>query len=139
MQLLRCKAVDGGRSSKHSMRVEHLRMTVWQDRTEMERKRERERGTKEVLLIQRVKQYNQPHKEVTRSLYIVTNLGQLPFELITQMAQTLAIQRDSVNTSIIHLYSTHSYTFQYLIMNSFQSYYLRCKDCIYVLTYSFFE
>ena len=33
----------------------------------------------------------------------MTDLGQLPFMLITQMAQ-----RDSVNTSIIHLYSTTS-------------------------------
>ena len=36
----------------------------------------------------------------------MTNLGQLPFMLFTQMAQTWAIQKDSVNTSIIHLYST---------------------------------
>ena len=52
------------------------------------------------------KNNNQPLLKVTRSLYIVTNLGQLPFMLFTQMARTWAIQRDSVNTSIIHLYST---------------------------------
>ena len=36
----------------------------------------------------------------------MTNLGQLPFMLFTQMVRTWAVQRDSVNTSIIHLYST---------------------------------
>ena len=48
---------------------------------------------------------NQPLLKVTKSLYIVTNLGQLPFMLFTQMARTWAVQGDSVNTSIIHLYS----------------------------------
>ena len=36
----------------------------------------------------------------------MTHLGQLPFILFTQMARTWAIQEDSVNTSIIHWYST---------------------------------
>ena len=49
---------------------------------------------------------NQPLQKFTKSLYIVTHLGQLPFILITQMARTWAVQGDSVNTSIIHLYST---------------------------------
>ena len=49
---------------------------------------------------------NQPMQKVTKSLYIVTNLGQLPFMLATEMARTWATQEDSVNTSIIHLYST---------------------------------
>ena len=46
------EAVDGGRSSNHSLRVEHLRMTVLQDRTEIERKREREREAQKTLSIQ---------------------------------------------------------------------------------------
>ena len=50
---------------------------------------------------------NQPMQKVTKSLYIVTNLGQLPFMLATEMARTWATKEDSVNTSIIHLYSTH--------------------------------
>ena len=50
---------------------------------------------------------NQPTlQKVTKSLYIVTHLGQLPFMLITQMARTWALKKDSVNTSIIHWYST---------------------------------
>ena len=36
----------------------------------------------------------------------MTHLGQLPFVLFAQMARTWAIQEDSVNTSIIHWYST---------------------------------
>ena len=44
--------------------------------------------------------------KVTKSLYIVTHLGQLPFMLFTQMARTWAIKEDGVNTSIIHWYST---------------------------------
>ena len=79
---------QSGRSSKHSTRVEHLRMTVFKI-AHRERERERERGTKDSS-IQNREQYNQPHKEVTRSLYIVTNLGQLPFMLITQMTQNLS-------------------------------------------------
>ena len=42
---------------------------------------------------------------VTKSLYIVTILGQLPFMLFTEIAQTWVAQRDSVNTAIIHSYS----------------------------------
>ena len=49
---------------------------------------------------------NQPLQKVTKSLYIVTHLGQLAFILFTQMARTWAIKEDSVNTSIIHWYST---------------------------------
>ena len=50
---------------------------------------------------------NQPTlQKVTKSLYIVTHLGQLPFMLITQMARTWALKEDSVNMSIIHWYST---------------------------------
>ena len=49
---------------------------------------------------------NQPLQKVTKSLYIVTDLGKLPFMPITEMARTWAIKEDSVNTSIIHLYST---------------------------------
>ena len=49
---------------------------------------------------------NQPLQKVTKSLYIVTHLGQLPFMLITEMARTWDIKEDSVNTSIIHWYWT---------------------------------
>ena len=57
---------------------------------------------------QRQQQQQQPLQKVTKSLYIVTHLGQLPFVLITEMARTWAITEDSVNTSIIHLYSTNT-------------------------------
>ena len=36
----------------------------------------------------------------------MTILGQLPFMLFTEIAQTWVVQRDSVNTVIIHSYST---------------------------------
>ena len=49
---------------------------------------------------------NQPLLKVTKSLYIMTNLGQLAFMLFTQITRTWVVQGDNVNTSIIHLYST---------------------------------
>ena len=36
---------------------------------------------------------NQPLQKVTKSLYIVTDLGQLPFMLFTQMARTWAVHK----------------------------------------------
>ena len=74
--------------------------------------RERERGTKSITLLTRMQQLqimnNQPLQKVSKTLYIVTHLGQLPFRLFTQMARTWALKEDSVNTSIIHWYSTPS-------------------------------
>ena len=67
------------------------------------------RGTKNISIIKNATvttMNNQPLQKVTKSLYIVTHLGQLPFMLITEMARTWAIKEDSVNTSIIHWYST---------------------------------
>ena len=54
---------------------------------------------------------NQPLQKVTKSLYIVTHLGKLPFILFTQMARTWTLKEDSVNTSIIHWYSTRRKSF----------------------------
>ena len=70
--------------------------------------REREREAQRINYIQEGNSYKrqQPLLKVTKSLYIVTNIGQLPFMLFTQMAQTWAVQRHSVNTAIIHSYST---------------------------------
>ena len=48
----------------------------------------------------------QPFLKVTKSLYIVIVLGQLSFMLFTEIAETWVVQRDSVNTAIIHSYST---------------------------------
>ena len=67
------------------------------------REREAQRG---ITLLATVTMNNQPLQKVTKSLYIVIHLGQLPFMLITEMAWTWAIKEDSVNTSIIHWYST---------------------------------
>ena len=53
--------------------------------------------------------YNNNLLNVTKSLYIVTNLGQLPFMLFTEIARTwdvFVFERDSVNTVVIHSYST---------------------------------
>ena len=51
------------------------------------RERERERGTKRYKSIIKnetvTRMNNQPLQKVTKSLYIVTHLGQLPFMLIT--------------------------------------------------------
>ena len=104
--LLMTKAVSMRKIKQHSIGVEYLRMTVCKIvHRDRERERERERH-KRVFLFNRNNNTTQPYKKVTRSLHIVTDLGQLPFMLITQMAQTWSIQKDSVNTSIIHLYST---------------------------------
>ena len=74
----------------------------------MERERDRHKG-RYVLCLKNnnnKKYNNQPLLKVTMSFYIVTVLGQLPFTLFTEIAQTWAFQRDSVNTAIIHSYST---------------------------------
>ena len=80
------------------------------DMKERNTHRERERGTKRYISIIKnatvTIMNNQPLQKVTKSLYIVTHLGQLPFILFTQMARTWALKEDSVNTSIIHWYST---------------------------------
>ena len=74
---------------------------------EQDTHRERERGTNSISLLATVTTMNnQPSQKVIKSLYIVTHLGQLPFMLITQMARTWATKEDSVNTTIIHWYST---------------------------------
>ena len=73
---------------------------------ERERERERERHKEVSLISNSYNKQQQPLQKVTKSLYIVTHLGQLPFMLITQMARTWALKEDSVNTSIIHWYST---------------------------------
>ena len=77
--------------------------------TRIEREREAQRislltrmATVTTMNNQQQQQQQQPLLKVTRSLYIVTHLGQLPFMLFTQMARTWAIKEDSVNTSIIH-------------------------------------
>ena len=78
-----------------------------QDRhTERERERERHKEN-DIFQKATVRNDNQPFLKVTKSLYIITNLGQLPFMLFTEIAQTWVAQRDSVNTAIIHSYSTH--------------------------------
>ena len=84
----------------------NLRM---EDMKQRNTQRERERGTKRYISINKnatVTNEQQPLQKVTKSLYIVTHLGQLPFMLITQMARTWALKEDSLNTSIIHWYST---------------------------------
>ena len=71
---------------------------------------------------------NQPQLKVTKSLYIVIVLGQLPFTLFIEMAQTWAVQRDSVNTAIIHSYSTlprngriHGLNYNYRYIQGFRT------------------
>ena len=76
---------------------------VKQHNTEREREREREREAQRVYLYYQkyatVTKEQQPLQKVTKSLYIVTHLGQLLFILFTQMARTWALKEDSVNTS----------------------------------------
>ena len=53
---------------------------------ERERERERERGTKNISIHKQATvttMNNQPLQKVTKSHYIVTHLGQLPFMLFT--------------------------------------------------------
>ena len=92
------------RSHNNLFRRKNLRIGDMKSYTHRARERH-----KEVSLINKnatVTNDNQPLQKVTKSLYMVTHLGQQPFMLITQMARTWAIKEDSVNTSIIHLYST---------------------------------
>ena len=74
--------------------------------THTQREREAQRGISYYQNATVTIMNNQPLQKVTKSLYIVTHLGQLPFMLIIEMARTWAIKEDSVNTSIIHWYST---------------------------------
>ena len=74
----------------------------------IEREREAQRGVSLLSKVCATVTNEQPLKKVTKSLYIMTHLGQLPFVLFTQMAQTWASKEDSVNTTIIHWYSTLS-------------------------------
>ena len=69
--------------------------------------REKEISTKKRYIpIAIVTNDNQPFLKVTKSLYMVTHLGQLPFMLFIAIAQIWVVERDSVNTAIIHSYST---------------------------------
>ena len=65
--------------------------------TRIERERERH---KEYIFISKkatiTNEQQQPSQKVTKSLDIVTHLGQLPFILFTQMARTWATNEDSV-------------------------------------------
>ena len=89
------------------MEKKYLRIGDMKHNTHKEREREREREAQRgITLLATVTMNNQPLQKVTKSLYIVTHLGQLPFMLFTQMARTWAIKEDSVNTFIIHWYST---------------------------------
>ena len=84
---------------------------VKQHNTHRERERERHKEYNSInkyATVTNELQQQQPLQKATKSLYIVTHLGQLPFMLITQMARTWALKEDSVNTSIIHWYSTPS-------------------------------
>ena len=94
------------RKRSHNMNLWRGRACVW----EIWNKIRTERETHEEYLYYQnatvTTMNNQPLQKVTKSLYIVTHLGQLPFMLFTQMARTWAIKEDSVNTSIIHWYST---------------------------------
>ena len=85
--------------------LKNLCMRMNKIHTEKERERDRHKETF-YFLIATVTNDNQLPLKVTKSLYIVTILGQLPFMLFTEIAQTWAVQRDSVNTAIIHSYST---------------------------------
>ena len=80
---------------------------VKQRNTHTQREREAQRGITLLTKYATVtNEQQQPLLKVTKSLYIVTHLGQLPFSLFTQMARAWALKEDNVNTSIIHWYST---------------------------------
>ena len=94
------------RSHNNLFRRKNLRMGDMKQKTHREREREAQRISIFINRQQLQQMNNQPLQKVTKSHYIVTHLGQLPFMLFTSMARTWAIQEDSVNTSIIHWYST---------------------------------
>ena len=61
--------------------------------THRERERESHKEVSPFIKNGTVTNNNQPLQKVTKSLYIVTHLGQLPFMLFTQMARTWALTR----------------------------------------------
>ena len=74
-----------------SVEKKNLRMRDMKQNTHRERERERERERhKGISLLTRIQQLqcksNNNQLKVTKSLYIVTHLGQLPFMIFTQMA-----------------------------------------------------
>ena len=70
------------------------------------RERERDRHKETLYFLSDSYKRHQPLLKVTKSLYIVTILGQLPFMLFIEITRTWVVQRDNVNTAIIHSYST---------------------------------
>ena len=66
-----------------------------QRNTHREKERETQRGISLLSRMQQLQneQQQQPLQKVTKLLYIVTHLGQLPFMLFTQMARTWALKR----------------------------------------------
>ena len=97
------------RKYKHDMWWWRTCVCEWAIYRERERERWRDRHKENVIFVNS-NSYNSnnqpPSLKVTRSLYIVTILGQLPFMLFIEIAQTWVVQRDSVNMAIIHSYST---------------------------------
>ena len=70
---------------KRSYNQSMLRKNLCMEDSGQNTERERERGTKSVYIHERaiVTNDNQPLQKVTKSPYIVTDLGQLPFMLFT--------------------------------------------------------
>mgnify|MGYP006997894602 CR=1 FL=1 len=73
-----------------------------------EREREREQKAQEIVLYYSI--WQQPSTRLQESVYILTDLGQQPFT-IYKKSLNLDCPRDSVNTAIIHPYSTISSLF----------------------------
>ena len=82
------KAACAGEITQQSVLLKNLRMG---DMKERNTHRERERETQECNSYKIMD--NQPLLKVTKSHYIVTHLGQLPFRLFTQMARTWSPKR----------------------------------------------
>ena len=71
---------------------------------EQDTHRERERGTNSISLLATVTTMNNQQQPTFTKCYKLI----LYSDSLTQMARTWAIKEDSVNTSIIHWYSTDS-------------------------------
>ena len=79
--------------TQQSVLWKNLRMGDMKERN-THTERERERGTKSITLLTIMQQLQNDNNnvKVTKSHYILTHLGQLPFMLITQMARTWALK-----------------------------------------------
>ena len=101
-----CWEQDRKCGSASNIRDDEESVYTYEQGRHEERERERDRHKETLYFLSDSYKRHQPLLKVTKSLYIVTILGQLPFMLFIEITRTWVVQRDNVNTAIIHSYST---------------------------------